>query len=319
VAIKIFAYQHGIYPRSEQVVAATRGLDRGRVDRAAVDAAFAEDLASLVRAQKDAGLDFFSDGLLAWQDIFRPLMEGLGPIKPEPLVRWFDTNTFFREPDLSGRLPALTGLDGILPDGSLPRPRIATLPSPYMFSRAARTDRDRNRLMVELAQNVLRPAAQAAVKAGAELVHLEEPWLTYVGIQAGDWGPLEEALGKLRQNLQASLVFHTYFGDAAPHIERLRKLPVDAIGVDLVETDMAALGSNWDQALVAGVMNGRSSILESAEATAELARHLADRVSPRNLYLSSTCELGFLPTSLAERKIQRLGEAASLAKELVSV
>lgn len=319
MAIKILAYQHGIYPRSEQVVAATRGLDRGRVDQAAVDAAFSEDLAGLVRAQQQAGLDFFSDGLLRWQDIFRPLMGGLGPIKPEPLVRWFDTNTFFREPDLSGPLPSLKAADGILPDRSLPPPRVATLPSPYMFSRAARTDRDRNRLMVELAQNVLRPAAQAAVKAGAELIHLEEPWLAYVGIQAGDWTPLEEALGQMRQGLQAPLAFHTYFGDAAPHLENLRKLPVDAIGVDLVETEVAALGSNWNQGLLAGVMNGRSSILESAEATAELARHLVDRVSPRNLYLSSTCELGFLPSTLAERKIQRLGEAASTAKELVSV
>jgi 5-methyltetrahydropteroyltriglutamate--homocysteine methyltransferase len=319
VAIKILAYQHGIYPRSEQVVAATRGLDRGRVDADAVDAAFAEDLAGLVRGQKEAGLDFFSDGLLRWQDIFRPLMEALGLRKPEPLVRWFDTNTFFREPDLSGQLPTLTRPDGVVPDGSLPRPRVATLPSPYMFSRAARTDHDRNRLMVDLAAKIVRPAAEAAVKAGAELVHLEEPWLAYVGIQAGDWAPLEEALGQLHQGLQATLVFHTYFGDAAPHIDRLRRLPVDAIGVDLVETDVAALGSNWDKGLVAGVMNGRSSILESAEATAELAMHLKDRVSPRNLYLSSTCELGFLPTGLAERKIQRLGEAARKAKELVSV
>jgi 5-methyltetrahydropteroyltriglutamate--homocysteine methyltransferase len=319
VAIKILAYQHGIYPRSEQVVAATRGLDRGRVDQDAVDAAFADDLASLVRAQQQAGLDFFSDGLLRWQDIFRPLMEGLGPIKPEPLVRWFDTNTFFREPDLSGERPTLRSANGILPDGSLPRPRVATLPSPYMFSRAARTDRDRNRLMVELAQHVLRPAAQAAVKAGAELVHLEEPWLAYSGIDDSDWPLLEEALGQLHQGLQATLVFHTYFGDAAPHIQRLRGLPVDAIGVDLVETDVAGLGSNWEQGLVAGVMNGRGSLLESAEATAELARHLADRVSPRNLYLSSTCELGFLSTPLAEQKLQRLGEASRKARELVSV
>ncbi|HKV31575.1 MAG TPA: hypothetical protein VJT14_11230, partial [Candidatus Dormibacteraeota bacterium] len=63
------------------MVAATRGIDRGRVGSDAVERAFADDLAAFVRTQKDAGMDFFSDGLLKWQDIFRPLTEALG-VKP---------------------------------------------------------------------------------------------------------------------------------------------------------------------------------------------------------------------------------------------
>jgi len=50
-----------------------------------------------------------------------------------------------------------------------------------------------------------------------------------------------------------------------------------------------------------------------------VARHLADRVRPRNLYLSSNCELGYLPTVVAEKKVQRLGEAARKLKELAKV
>jgi len=89
--------------------------------------------------------------------------------------------------------------------------------------------------------------------------------------------------------------------------------------VDLVLTDVKALGSGWNKGLVAGVVNGRSSILESPGDLVEVARRLADTVAPRNLYLSSNCELGYLPTVVAEEKVQRLGEAARTAKELVSV
>ena len=89
--------------------------------------------------------------------------------------------------------------------------------------------------------------------------------------------------------------------------------------MDLVQTDVKALGSGWNKGLIAGVINGRSSILESPTALVELARHLADTVAPRNLYLSSNCELGYLPTVVAEQKVQRLGEAARKVKELVSV
>jgi len=300
------------------VVAATRGVDRGRVGSDAVDRAFADDLAAFVRVQQDAGLDYFSDGLLRWQDIFRPLTEGLG-VKPHTLVRWFDTNTFFREPELSGRLATPSHPDGVIPDATVPRPRVTTLPSPYMFSRAARTDQDRNALMVALAEQVLRPAIDAAVQGGAELIHLEDPWLGYVGIAREDWAPLADALKILHRDLKATLAFHVYFGDAAPHIEHLLQLPVDAIGVDLVLTDVKALGSGWNKGLVAGVINGRSSILESAKDLVGVARHLADAVRPRDLYLSSNCELGYLPTPVAEQKVQRLGEAARTVKELVSV
>jgi methionine synthase II (cobalamin-independent) len=173
--------------------------------------------------------------------------------------------------------------------------------------------------MVDLAARVLRPAIDAAVAGGAAVIHLEDPWLGYVGIGAQDWTPLAEALELLHRDLKATLAFHVYFGDAGPHVERLLALPIDAIGVDLIETDVAELGSDWDKGLVAGIMDGRSSILESLDNTVEVARHLADTVRPRNLYLSSNSELAFLPTGVAERKVRRLGEAARKVKELVSV
>ena len=293
-------------------------MDRGRVGADAVDQAFSDDQAAFLRVQQKAGMDFFSDGLLKWQDIFRPLMGALG-VKPHTLVRWFDTNTFFREPELVGKVPTVKNPEGVVAAASVPRPRVATLPSPYMFSRAAHTDQDRNRLMIDLAAHVLRPAIDAAVAGGAELIHLEDPWLGYFGIKGNDWAPLGEALQVLHRDLKATLALHVYFGDAGPHIAQLLRLPVDAIGVDLIETDVAELGSGWDKGLVAGIINGRSSILESLDNTVEVARHLADTVRPRNLYLTSNCELGYLPTGVAEQKVLRLGEAAHKAKELVSV
>jgi 5-methyltetrahydropteroyltriglutamate--homocysteine methyltransferase len=300
------------------VVAATRGIDRGRVGSDAVDQAFADDQSAFLRVQTKAGMDFFSDGLLKWQDIFRPLMGALG-VKPHTLVRWFDTNTFFREPELVGKVATVKSPDGVVAAASVPRPRVATLPSPYMFSRAAHTDQDRNRLMLDLAHRVLRPAVDAAIAGGAELIHLEDPWLGYFGIKGEDWAPLGEALAVLHRNLKATLAFHVYFGDAGPHIAQLQRLPVDAIGVDLIETDVAELGSDWDKGLVAGIINGRSSILESLDNTVEVARHLADTVRPRDLYLTSNSELAYLPTVVADQKVLRLGEAARKAKELVSV
>src|SRR5438309_10192306 len=136
--LQIATYQHGIYPRSEDVVAATRGLERGRVSQDDVEAAFAADRDEFVAIQREAGLDYLSDGLLRWQDLFRPLVEATTGLDARTLVRWFDNNQFFRAPEPTGELGSVDGLPAVYEaNGAVPAPRVATLPSPYLFSRAA--------------------------------------------------------------------------------------------------------------------------------------------------------------------------------------
>jgi 5-methyltetrahydropteroyltriglutamate--homocysteine methyltransferase len=318
----IKAYQHGVYPRSEDVVAATRGLERGRTSRDEVEVQFKRDREDLIQAQQEAGLDYFSDGLLRWQDIFRPLVETADGLEARTLVRWFDNNSFFRAPEPTGEIRLRDPLPAVFDDyADVPEPRVATLPSPFTFSRAAQTTGDRNALMLELAQDVLRPVAQALDARGYGVIHLQEPWLVYFGIEPGGWDPFREALGAIRDGLSgtgAKLVLHTYFGDAAPYASELRSLPVDAIGFDFVQTDPEALGGDWPVAVLAGVLDGRSSPIESVDRIVAFARQISEMLSPPDLYLSSNCELEFLPRDVARQKVLRLGQAAARAKELLA-
>jgi 5-methyltetrahydropteroyltriglutamate--homocysteine methyltransferase len=318
----ISAYQYGIYPRSEDVVAATRGLERGRTSPDEVSVQFKRDREDLIQAQQEAGLDYFSDGLLRWQDIFRPLVETVEGMEARTLVRWFDNNSFFRAPEPGDEIRLRAPLPAVFDEyADIPEPRVATLPSPFLFSRASQTNRDRNELMLELSQDVLRPVAQALAARGFGVVHLQEPWLVYFGIEPGDWGAFEQSLGAIRDGLSSSdakLVLHTYFADAAPYADRLRSLPVDAVGFDFVQTDPEALGKDWPVGVLAGVIDGRSSPIEPVDRLASFAREIFETLSPPDLYLSSNCELEYLPKDVARQKVLRLGEAAARAKELLA-
>ena len=314
---RIAAYQHGIYPRSDEVVTATRGFERGRTSPEEVDVAFEADREDFIRVQREAGLDYFSDGLLRWQDIFRPLVGICEGLDARTLVRWFDNNSFFRAPEPVGALrlaaPVPQEMEG---DADLPEPKMATLPSPYLLSLAAQWDGDRNGLIGDLSREVLAPVARELVGRGYRLLHLQEPWLVYFGIEAGAWGELEKALGLIREATQgAILVLHTYFGDAGPYVDRLRTLPVDAVGIDFVQTDLDALGTSWEVGLLAGVLDGRSSPVESAEGTVDFVRRVAEAVEPPSLFVSSNCELEFLPRDVAAQKVLRVGEVAARLKE----
>ncbi|MGH2709814.1 MAG: hypothetical protein ACRDH9_01225, partial [Actinomycetota bacterium] len=282
--MEVTAYQHGIYPRSEALVQATRDEERGRTTPAAVDAVFEEDRRTYLDLQREAGLGYMSDGLLHWQDLFRPLVEASGGIDARVLVRWFNNNSFYRSPEPDGS-PSFRELPAWVLNNGIPEPRVATLPSPYLFSRAAQWDGDRDELMGTLAREILSPATAALVSAGHTLIHLEEPWLPYFGIEDASWHALEGSLQSIRDSAgDAKLIFHTYYGDAAPHADRLRRLPVDAVGIDFDETEADDLPAPWGTGLLAGVFDGRRSITEASGDVSDFVAGIVERLQPTALF-----------------------------------
>lgn len=314
--MRVLAYQHGIYPRSEALVAATRDLDRGRTSEEAVSQQAARDLADFVSVQQRAGLDYVSDGMLGWQDLFRPFVEVCQGLTAGPLVRWFDTNSFFRAPVVRR---GDFGFDGLLPEvfspaARLPGPQAVTLPSPFLFSRVADYPGDRNALMLALACEVLRPLALLLVTGGVRLIHLQEPWLGFHGIGDADWEPFEASLGVLIEGLDAATVLHLGQGDVSAHAARLARLPVDTAGFDFTQTDPARLGRHWTGGILVGCLDGRRSLTEQPGDAAAFAVRIAETLQPAALYLSSSADLSLLPEPLARRKVGVLGEAARMAK-----
>ena len=314
--MRIVAYVPGIYPRSEELVRATRDLERGRTTPEAVDERFRAERAEVMRLQQEAGLDLFTDGMLRWQDIFRPLAEAADGLEPRTLVRWFDNNSFFRAPRVGGS-PRLQEPPAVFDEEPpIPEPRAATLPSPYLLSRAVQAEGDLDGLMRDLARRVLAPAAEGLDGRGYRLIHLQEPWLGFFGMEEETWPAFRESVAAIRDAApHPILTLHVSYGDAAPHAERLRELPVDAVGVDFVETDLDALPRPWGTGLVAGCLDARRSVMETVEGTVDFLQKVAGVLEPTALYATPNAELELLSAELASRKVRLLGRVAAAMKE----
>src|SRR5437660_9825188 len=146
------AFIPGLYPRSEALVQATRDLDRGRTTPEAVDEQVERDLAELVSAQQAAALDLLADGMLRWQDHFRPLLESAEGLETGALTRFLDTNTFYRAPQASSETPRLAEPLDERFVAPLPGPRLVTLPSPFALAKGTGLSPK------TLAEGVLKPA-----------------------------------------------------------------------------------------------------------------------------------------------------------------
>jgi 5-methyltetrahydropteroyltriglutamate--homocysteine methyltransferase len=296
---RLAAYAPGIYARSEALVQATRDFDRGRATADDVRSQVDEDLLAFVEAQRAAGLDLLADGMLTWQDPFRPFVEKADGLESGALTRFLDTNTFFRAPRGNGgfRLAAPLGDEFV---SEVPGARLVTLPSPFAFATAGGLDpRD-------VASELLAPALAAL---DPDLVVLSEPFL------AREPDPDLDALGEAIASLDGSvpLVLQLTFGDAGPLLERLVDLPVSGVGVDFYASSIDAVPEGFAKLLLAGVVDTRSSSVEDPEVVAGFVRRLRERTAG-DVAIAPNGDLQFVAEPIARRKVAALGAA----KELVT-
>ena len=294
------AFVPGLYARSEALVQATRDLDRGRTTKEAVDEQVDRDISELVSVQQDAGLDLLADGMLRWQDVFRPFVEAADGLETGALTRFLDTNTFFRAPSANTATPALRqSLNGRY-FAPLPAPRLVTLPSPFALAQG--TDVEPS----VVAEGVLKPQLDSL---DAELVVLEEPFLARAESVAMDSvaGALEKLAGGQK------LALWVTFGDAQALFEQgLADLPVDAIGVDFYATKVNAIPDGFDKVLLAGVLDARNSVLEDPSEIAAFVPQLHER-GVEEVALVPNGDLQHVSEPVAREKVARLGQAKEAA------
>ena len=288
------AFAPGIFPRSEALVQATRDLDRGRTTQEAVDAQVQADRDELVGVQQEAGLDLISDGMLTWQDLFRPLLESSEGLEPGPLTRFLDTNTFYRAPHAETAAPKLSRP---VDSPEIPGPRVVTLPSPFALAEGTGVTPQ------VMADSVLKPVIDSL---DAELVVLSEPFLGRVGADRVQElaQPLESLGGGPKLALQLT------FCDARESLENgLAELPVDGIGVDFYLTHLSDLPKGVDKLVLAGIVDARSSTVEDERELAEFAQRLQDDREIEQIALVPNGDLQFVAQPIARDKLRRLGAA----------
>jgi 5-methyltetrahydropteroyltriglutamate--homocysteine methyltransferase len=297
------AFAPGIYPRSEALVQATRDLDRGRTTQEAVDAQVERDLEELISVQQAAGLDLFADGMLRWQDLFRPLVEASTGLEPGPMTRFLDTNTFWFAPRQTDGAPKLRQPLDERYVAPLPGPRLVTLPSPWAFAMSSELTAK------EIAEGVLKPEIDAL---DAELVVLSEPFLGRE--ERPDLGTLAEALEVLAGGPELAIQFT--FGEAKRVLEAgAADLPVGAVGIDFYATHVSDIPAGFGgKKLLAGVIDARSSALEDPQEIASFVAQLeVDEVA-----LVPNGDLQYVSEPIARQKLARLGQATTTSAEVAA-
>lgn len=316
----------GIYPRSEQLIDLTRSFDRGKTDRTSLEKQFEADTKDLVRLQEEYGFKTVSDGAFYWQDQLRPIVESLEGITTGTRYdRWFDTNTFYKKPTVTGkiRLGNFDPLKFIRTD-LLPKNKEwkVTIVGPYTFAELSENlyYNSRSDLLSDLA-TAEHEIISRLNSVGITRIQLNEPCLVYRPYREQGLGPDEvdsaiKAIEKTINRAAASLAIHTFFGDATNILHRLLQLPADTIGFDLFETDYSHLNFQTPKKIILGIVDSRESNVEDPKWIAETATRASKHIASENLVLAPNSDLKFVPRRVADSKARALADAARLVREV---
>lgn len=292
--------------------------DQGKATDQDVTDATRETTRRILEIQERAGVDLPVDGAAGWDDAQTYVARGLGGFQIAGLIRYLDTNTYYRQPEIVGPVVwkgPITVEDFRAAQSMAERPVKAFLPGPYSLYRFSKDRHYKNEEEALAAiGKALGQEAAALEEAGARWIHFEEPWLGRA--RAEDASKVRAALLPLLQGREAKTTIHVPFTAPTAVFDAIRELPWTALGLDLREAP-----AGWDllpripegRTVALGLVDARNTKLEEAD---EIAREIARARSARpdlSYQLSTTASLEYLPADKAELKVARLVEAARTA------
>jgi 5-methyltetrahydropteroyltriglutamate--homocysteine methyltransferase len=325
--MELILANHGSYPRigddAEGQLLRRTIAQREKSEKSEADVRAAEDRMTelALRDQQEAGLEVVTDGQIRWYDPVSHLAGKLDGVTITGLLRFFDTNTYFRQPAVHGdirRTKPLVVDEYLFARHKSSRPVKVVLTGPYTLAHlsveaAGRTNggsgtgsatgfaRRLEGYTAALAEEV-----RALAEAGATIIQVDEPSILK---HAGDFARFEQGVAALAARKgSAEFALAVYFGDAAPLYEKLQRLPVDVLGLDFTYSpsliDRVAAGSAKKLAL--GLVDGRNTKLEDAGAVAKQLERMARASGLGQAYLTSSCGLEYLPRDRAQSKLRHL-------------
>ncbi|MBZ5543244.1 MAG: hypothetical protein LAO07_06135 [Acidobacteriia bacterium] len=229
-----------------------------------------------------AGLEIVTDGQIRWYDTISHLAGKLQGIRINGLLRFFDTNTYFRQPVVHGAIertkPLLVG-DFEFAKGKSSQPVKPVLTGPVTLARHSIEENGKAgsfERLVESYTAALTPEVAALAAAGAGLIQIDEPSLLKYSADLPQAARSLKAFGAAKGSSQPMLA--VYFGDAT--------------------------GSAKPLAL--GLVDGRNTRLEDTRTVAGQLEKIGRCLGSARAWLSPSCGFEYLPRDRAQLKLRHL-------------
>ncbi|MCF8478372.1 MAG: 5-methyltetrahydropteroyltriglutamate--homocysteine methyltransferase [Pseudolabrys sp.] len=205
-----------------------------------------------------------------------------------------------------------------------------TLPGPFTMSQQAKDEhyKDAEALAMDMAAAVNEEALEL-VKAGADVIQLDEPWVRNDPDSARRYAV--KAINRALQGITVPTVVHLCFGYAAvvpgenkpQHYAFLAELADTVAGTISIEAaqpniDLGVLTDMAPKKIMLGVLDLSSIIVETPETVAARMRKGLEFMSPDRLVPAPDCGMKYLPREVAFGKLKAMVDGAEIVRRELS-
>jgi methionine synthase II (cobalamin-independent) len=318
----VHAYIGGIAARSESYMRTHWDHAKALIDEAALLEAAAQEEEAHARVQTDAGLSPVAPALVRWEDLFRPFITQADGVEPGQLTRYFETNTFFRQPHVTSKITFTEDPVDAFTAFRVPEaePWVLTLPSPWDLALRSRDEHYKATDQLALAYaDLLRPFVDAGVEAGATIIRFHDPSAVYARAEAPDVDVFAKALKTAAGGHLDKATLHLTNGDPFSRVEVLNANPLGGLSI---ENPGQQAPKNLDLKnglrLSAAVIRGEESLLEDPQEASRRAVELARTLDVELWGVTNGWDLDHVPNAIAAKKIQVLARVNASSKEVVA-
>ncbi len=323
----IGCYVTGVLPRSRKLIEITRAYERGKISKKELEESFEKATESVIKAQISAGLDYVTDGMLKWQDLFRPFTENLKGITVGSLTRWFNNNTFYRKPIITDHVKREEDVvNKIIQLEKMPKnlPWKAILPAPYTFVSLSDNQyyKDEAEFMFKFAE-IINEEIKSLAETGFSYIQLSDPALVYEPLtpkfRKEKLALVNDVLETAVKGITTKTCLQTFFGDFSKILPEALDFPVDHLGIDLYETDFEKLKEySFEKGVALGLIDSRSSLVEKQDELVAAAEQIIEsiyRSRIEEVFICPNCDLDFLPWERAEEKMKVISSVTKRLRE----
>ncbi len=321
--MKIIAATHSNFPRvgdkpeEQKLRRAYAKLEKKKISETEFGDIQTDLIRELISIQKSAGCEVVTDGMIRWYDHASHIAAHLKGFEINGLLRFFDTNYYFRQPVAGDNISEGSG--GLADEAAFAMenagcPTKAVLLGPYSLAKMSqnKSSMDFESFCLRLGEILGVETGRLAAK-GVEYIQIEEPAFVR---EPDNFDLFKEAIGQIIQNKgNAKIILAFYFGDCSAILNRLPEIEADMFGLDFTYSPTLSerlKNDGFPKPISFGILDGRNTKMERAEDIAGDLEAIIGKMNIDECHVTTSSGLEYLPKDYAVKKLELTSKVAAL-------
>ncbi|HIM82317.1 MAG TPA: hypothetical protein EYM50_01025, partial [Nitrososphaerales archaeon] len=290
----------GIYPRNETLIESTRLYDK------TLRKQFNKEKTRLLKIQSKNRFNYITDPLIDWDDNIRPFTDNLKGIEKGPLTRYYENNTFYRQPIItnkittSGKILKNNICFNLFSDKS--KPKVDILDPFTFYDLSANEFYKSEEEAINAFADIIKKELNS-IKKDIELIQFNAPSLARVK-EKEQLDIIRKAMVKIVKGLDVTTCLNLWGSDVSDTLEAFQDFPVDIIGIDFITSKIDKFDQiDINKGLACGLIDAKNTKMEKTSEIIRELKNIKELFKPTSLAVIPSWDFEFIPETFACKKL----------------